>query len=102
MTRRSAHSCTTRSASCIGEFSFPPDFHGLLRWGHIYNRPFLRCLHGYGLCLWRMGRLQQARQVFERILSLNPNDNQGARFCWEDVRNGRGWEEMQALEAQQA
>jgi hypothetical protein len=29
--------------------------------------------------------------VFERILSLNPNDNQGVRFCWEDVRKGRTW-----------
>jgi hypothetical protein len=86
----------------IGEFSLPPDFDGLLLWGHIYNRPFLRCLHGYGLCLWRMGQLPQAQQVFERILSLNPNDNQGARFCWEDVRGGRSWDEMQALEAQHA
>jgi len=82
----------------IGEQSLPPNFDGLLLWGHIYNRPFLRCLHGCGLCLWRMGRLQQARQLFERILSLNPNDNQGVRVCWEDVRNGRSWEEMQALE----
>ena len=86
----------------IGELSLPPDFDGLLRWGHIYNRPFLRCLHGYGLCLWRMGQLADARQVFERILSLNPNDNQGVRFCWDDVRNGRSWDEMQEREAQHA
>jgi hypothetical protein len=86
----------------IGELSLPPDFDGLLRWGHIYNRPFLRCLHGYGLCLWRMGQLQHARQVFERILSLNPNDNQGVRFCWDDVRSGRSWDEMQEREAQHA
>jgi hypothetical protein len=48
-----------------------------------------------------MGRLQQARQVFERILSLNPND-QGVRFCWDDVCRGRNREETQALEEQQA
>jgi len=36
--------------------------------------------------------------VFERILSPNPNDNQGVRFCWEDVRHGRRWEDMQARE----
>jgi hypothetical protein len=83
----------------IGELSLPPDFDGLLLWGHIYNRPFLRCLHGYGLCLWRLGQLPQAQLVFERILSLNPNDNQGVRFCWDDVRNGRSWDEMQAREA---
>ena len=86
----------------IGELSLPPDFDGLLLWGRIYNRPFLRCLHGYGLCLWRMGQLPRARQVFERILSLNPNDNQGVRFCWDDVRSGRSWEEMQEHEAQPA
>jgi hypothetical protein len=89
----------------IGELSLPPAFDGLLRWGHIYNRPFLRALHGYGLCLWRMGQLPHARQVFERILSLNPNDNQGVRFCWDDVRSRRSWDECRSarpimLEAQ--
>jgi hypothetical protein len=29
---------------------------------------------------------------------LNPNDNQGVRFCWNDVRNGRTSEEMRARE----
>jgi hypothetical protein len=86
----------------IGELSLPQDFAGLLLWGHIYNRPFLRCLHGYGLCRWRMGQLPQAQQVFERILSLNPNDNQGIRFCWDDVRSGRSWDEMQARETGRA
>lgn len=76
----------------IGELSLPLGFNGLLVWGQIYNRPFLRCLHGYGLCLWRLEKFAEAQQVFERVLSLNPNDNQGVRFCWEDVRNGRSWE----------
>ena len=77
----------------IGELSLPDDFHGLLPWGHIDNRPFLRCLHGYGLCLWRLGRIHEAEQVFERILWLNPADNQGARFVIEDVRAKMTWEE---------
>ncbi len=79
----------------IGELSLPAGFDGLLVWGRLHNRPFLRCLHGYGLCAWRMGRLDEARQVFERILALNPNDNQGVRFCWDDVRKGRSWESAQ-------
>ena len=79
----------------IGELSLPPGFDGVLLWGSIYNRPFLRCLRGYGLCLWRLGHAEEARAVFERNLSLNPNDNQGARFCWEYVREGRAWEEME-------
>lgn len=82
----------------IGELSLPAGFAGLLVWGRIHNRPFLRCLHGYGLCLWRFGRFAEAQQVFERILALNPNDNQGVRFCWEEVRKGRTWSEMQDRE----
>jgi len=63
----------------------------------------LRCLHGYGLCLWRLGKVAEAKRVFERILSLNPNDNQGVRCCWQDIREGRSWEEMNAHEeAEQA
>jgi hypothetical protein len=77
----------------IGELSLPPGFDGLLSWGRIYNRPFLRCLHGYGLCLWRQGRIVEAKSVFERILSLNPVDNQGVRFCWRDLTKGLSWAE---------
>lgn len=75
----------------IGELSLPPGFDGLLLWGSIYNRPFLRCLHGYGLCLWRLGHLTDAQKVFERMLSLNPPDNQGARACLFAVQRGEAW-----------
>jgi len=78
----------------IGELSLPPGFDGLLLWGMIYNRPFLRCLHGYGLCLWRLGRFPEAQQVFERLLSLNPPDNQGARECLFAVQRGEVWEDF--------
>ncbi len=37
----------------IGELSLGPDFDGLLHCGNVDNRPFLRCMHGFGLCLWR-------------------------------------------------
>ena len=86
----------------IGEQSLPPGFDGLLVWGRIYNRPFLRCLHGYGLCLWRLGQGVEAQRVFERILSLNPNDNQGVRFCWDDVRKGRSWDQAEARDEEAA
>lgn len=79
----------------IGELSLPQPFAGVLMWSRIYNRPFLRCLHGYGLCLWRLGRTDEAALAFERMMALNPNDNQGARFCWFDVRNGLTWDEAQ-------
>ncbi|MBI5547432.1 MAG: hypothetical protein HY901_26415 [Deltaproteobacteria bacterium] len=82
----------------IGELSLPPRFDGVLLWGRIYNRPFLRALYNYGLCLWRLGRAPEAQMVFERILAFNPNDNQGARFCWDLLRRGGAWEELRDRE----
>ena len=64
----------------IGELALGPNFDGLLPWGHIDNRPFLRCMHGFGLCLWRLGRFEEAGRIFDRMLWLNPSDNQGVRF----------------------
>jgi tetratricopeptide (TPR) repeat protein len=77
----------------IGELSLGENFEGLLPWGHINNRPFLRCLNSYGLCLWRLGRFKEADAVFTRMLWLNPTDNQGVRFFIHDVRNGEAWHE---------
>jgi hypothetical protein len=77
----------------IGDLSLGAGFEGVLPWGHVNNRPFLRCLHGYGLCLWRMGRFEEAGRVFERMLWLNPPDNQGVRVLIEDVRARRRWKE---------
>jgi tetratricopeptide (TPR) repeat protein len=74
-----------------GERSLPAGFNGVLPWGWIDNRPFLRCLHGYGLCLWRLGRFAEASRVLDALLWLNPSDNQGARFLIEDVRAGVRW-----------
>jgi len=77
----------------IGELSLGKDFDGLLPWGCVHNRPFLRCLSGYGLCLWRFGRLRDADKVFTRMLWLNPTDNQGARFNLSDTKEGKTWHE---------
>jgi hypothetical protein len=81
---------------CIGELSLGPDFDGLLPWGHIDNRPFLRCMHGFGLCLWRLERFEEAERVFERMPWLNPSDNQGVRFLIDDVRARTAWEDREA------
>ena len=65
----------------IDELSLPDNFNGLLPWGFIDNRPFLRCMHGYGLCLWRQGKVDEAAAVFKRMIWLNPSDNQGLGFA---------------------
>jgi tetratricopeptide (TPR) repeat protein len=75
----------------VGELSLGKDFDGVLAWGFIYNRPFLRCMHGYGLCLWRLGRFDEAERLFERMLWLNPDDNQGIRLLLPLVREGEAW-----------
>ena len=79
----------------IGELSLGDGFDGVLHWGLIDNRPFLRCMQGYGLCLWRLGHFDDAECVFDRMLWLNPSDNQGVRFLIDDVRLGTMWEERE-------
>ena len=82
----------------IGELSLGADFEGLLPWGRVDNRPFLRCMHGYGLCLWRLEQYDEAIASFERMLWLNPSDNQGIRFLLPQVRSGERWEDCREEE----
>jgi tetratricopeptide (TPR) repeat protein len=70
-------------------------------WLDVDSRPFMRALHGRGLCLWRLGRIDEARQVFAWMLELNPNDNQGARFLLHDLEEGLSWEESTAREEEE-
>jgi tetratricopeptide (TPR) repeat protein len=76
----------------IGELSLDESFDGLLPWDQIDNRPFLRCIHSYGLCLWRLERREEAAQVFDRLLWLSPADNLDVRFLTRAIRGGRPWE----------
>ena len=64
----------------------------MLPWGLIDNRPFLRCLHGVGLSLWRLGKTREAAAAFRKMLWLNPGDNQGARFELADVEADKTWQ----------
>ncbi len=77
----------------IGELSLGDGFNGVLPWGLIDNRPFLRCMHGYGLCLWRLGCFDEAEHIFHRMLWLNPSDNQGVRFLIDEVKEKTAWED---------
>lgn len=79
----------------VGDLSFPPDFRGVLPWPWPGNRPFLRCLHGYGLCLWRLKRLHEALVVLERLLGLDPDDHQGARAIVGAVERRQPWEAVE-------
>lgn len=66
----------------------------LLSWDvrRMRGKQNARCLHGYGLCLWRQSRFDEAVATFTRMFWLNPSDNQGARFNLKEVNAGRAWE----------
>jgi len=66
----------------IGRKAFPQDFKlgtDRLEWGWLENRPFLRCLHGLALARREVGEVEEALSLFQELLLLNPNDNQGVR-----------------------
>jgi len=68
--------------SRISHKAFPQDFklgRDRLEWGWLENRPFLRCLHGLALARYDDGEIEEALGLFQKLLSLNPNDNQGVR-----------------------
>ncbi len=39
----------------------------------VDNRPFLRCLHGLGLCAWRQRRWDDAETIFTARLWIDPH-----------------------------
>jgi hypothetical protein len=49
-------------------------------WSDVKSRPSMRALYGQGICLWRLGQAEAARQIFSRMMELNPRDNQGVRL----------------------
>ncbi len=72
----------------VGRKAFPQDFEpGIdrLEWGWLENRPFLRCLHGLALARYDEGDVKEALRLFQELLSLNPNDNQGVRAMAEEA-----------------
>jgi tetratricopeptide (TPR) repeat protein len=61
---------------------FPEDFFTSdqrLEWGFEENRGFLGPYANLGFCHFENGETEKAKMIFERILKLNPYDNQGVR-----------------------
>ena len=76
---RSALSAYERGIA-LGEAAIPADYKGTLSWYELSNRPFLRALHGAALAQLRLKKRKPAISLMERMLSLNPDDNQGVRY----------------------
>jgi hypothetical protein len=53
-------------------------------------------MHGFGLCLWRLARFDEGMCIFDRMLWLNPSDNQGVRLLIDDVQAKIPWETAEA------
>jgi tetratricopeptide (TPR) repeat protein len=48
-------------------------------WGLIETRPYMRGLEGLAVTLLELDRFAEAVELFQEMLRLNPNDNQGVR-----------------------
>lgn len=76
------------TAYMIGMDSFPVSFNhheDKLIWLILENRPFLRSLQILGLEFMRRHDLIRAESLFLRLISYNPNDNQGIRYLLAEI-----------------
>ena len=58
----------------------PPGFEAFIEWDHVENRPFLRAAYGIARCRCKLGRTEDGLSMLGRIVSWNPDDDQGVRF----------------------
>jgi tetratricopeptide (TPR) repeat protein len=49
-------------------------------WGEMSTRPYMRALYDLALTEGELGNHDEAEALLRRMLELNPNDNQGARY----------------------
>lgn len=49
-------------------------------WAYVLNRPYMRALFAYGISHFEEGQFDEAIKPFEKLLLINPTDNQGVRF----------------------
>ncbi len=71
-----------RRAVQIGMDCFPKEFsfeRDKLEWSTLENRPFLRAYVSLGLRFLEENNMQEALTIFENVLHVNPDDNQGCR-----------------------
>jgi tetratricopeptide (TPR) repeat protein len=49
-------------------------------WGMIETRPFMRAMHGLANMSWATDEKDRAIEIYQEMLRLNTNDNQGVRY----------------------
>ena len=78
-----------QAAVSVGLHAIPKRFswdRGKLSWLDIRNRPFMRAYDHLGFLRIDQGHWNDALNIFMRLLTVNPSDNQGIRYmlpkCW--------------------
>jgi hypothetical protein len=79
----------------IGSLTVGEDFDGVLPWGLVENRPFLRCLQGLSRALLRRDRREDAAAALRRLVRLDPADHLSARASLAAIEAGKTWREME-------
>lgn len=69
-----------QSAMKQGELLFDQDEEMDNPWRLVTNRPYMRAIFAYGVELYEQWAYVEAAHVFEKLLTMNPEDNQGARY----------------------
>jgi len=66
---------------------------GQVAWGFLENRPYLRGLANLALVRHEQRRHDEEVEIYERLLRMNPNDNQGVRWLL-----GEGYHRLDRLD----
>ena len=87
-----------KKAIALRNKSFRGKWPGKLEWGIWENRPILQAIQGLALIHWREYEIEEAKKLFVFLLKLNPNDNQGIRYCLSAIYKGLTWEDFGKIE----
>ena len=58
-------------------------------WGMPETRPYMRAKAGLADCLYAKNEIDKAIEIYEEMLELNPNDNQGVRYLLSTLLLGK-------------
>lgn len=58
-------------------------------WGLIETRPYMRAKAGLADCFYAKDEVDKAIEIYEEMLELNPNDNQGVRYLLSTLLLGK-------------
>ena len=70
-------------------------FNKQIAWGWHENRPLIRGLYSHADILWKEGKLDEAHELFSKILKTNENDNIGARYSVKATKEGMSHKEFE-------